>query len=138
MPISNHESLDKFMLALAEQKREAFQQKQAADAVRIYFSIMETTESADRSCVKTGFKGNSNQMRLEEQSPTAVPNDGVLINDWEKIFTELFDAIRTRHYYSKTLKTYTLWIRHFKGFTRNKPPADLSAEDVKASFAIWL
>jgi integron integrase len=128
MPASNRESLDKFMLALAEQRRAAFQQKQAADAVSIYFSILET----DRSCVMPDFKGSSNEMRPAEQPQTAAANDGVLINDWEKVFTGIFDAIRTRHYSNKTLKTYTLWTRQFKGFTRDKPPADISAGDVKA------
>jgi len=36
-----------------------------------------------------------------------------------------------RHYSRKTLKAYADWSRKFQGFLRNKPPAELSATDVK-------
>lgn len=39
--------------------------------------------------------------------------------------------IKVRHYSRKTLRTYALWSRNFQKFLKNKPPEDLSTEDVK-------
>jgi integron integrase len=51
---------------------------------------------------------------------------------WPELFSCLSAAIKVRHYSAKTLKSYTSWARALQGFTRGKPPADLTVDDVKA------
>jgi len=52
--------------------------------------------------------------------------------EWDGIIDLLAAEIKTRHYSRKTLKTYADWVRKFQSYLKNKPPANLSAADVKA------
>ncbi len=52
--------------------------------------------------------------------------------EWDAVIAKLADEITTRHYSRKTLITYANWIRKYQNYLENKPPASLSAEDVKA------
>jgi len=51
--------------------------------------------------------------------------------EWDELLTKLADEIKLRHYSRKTLKTYATWSRQFQKFLKNKPPQDLSVDDVK-------
>jgi len=51
--------------------------------------------------------------------------------EWDQAICKLAAEIKTRHYSRKTLKTYADWGRKFQRYLRNKPPEELSAEDVK-------
>lgn len=51
--------------------------------------------------------------------------------EWDEVIRKLADEIKVRHYSRKTLKTYALWSRQFQRFLKNKPPAELSTDDVK-------
>ncbi|WP_246545765.1 site-specific integrase [Pelotalea chapellei] len=42
------------------------------------------------------------------------------------------NEIKVRHYSRKTLKTYANWSRQFQRLLKNKSPAELGSEDVKA------
>ena len=122
MPESNGASLDRFMLTLAEQGKAAFQQKQAAHAVSLYFGLLAGDATAPEEESTGGIQ------------PVAVPtgtNKPPALAGWDKVFDDLYAAIRTRNYSRATLKTYTIWIRQFKGFTQDKTPAMLAPEDVK-------
>ena len=44
---------------------------------------------------------------------------------------KMADEIKVRHYSRKTLKTYALWSRQFQRFLKNKPPQELTTQDVK-------
>ncbi len=52
--------------------------------------------------------------------------------EWDELIGKLADEIKVRHYSRKTLKTYAHWSRQFQRFLKNKPPQELSTEDVKA------
>ncbi len=52
--------------------------------------------------------------------------------EWDAVVDRLDAEITARHYSRKTLKTYADWCRKFQRYLKNKPPAELSAEDVKA------
>ena len=52
--------------------------------------------------------------------------------EWDAVVSRLEAEITTRHYSRKTLKTYADWIRKYQSYLKNKPPLDVSAEDVKA------
>ena len=51
--------------------------------------------------------------------------------EWDKILENMAAEIKTRHYSRKTLKTYALWARKFQRFLKDKPPQELTSEDVK-------
>jgi hypothetical protein len=53
--------------------------------------------------------------------------------EWDEVIIDkLAGEIKQRHYSRKTLKAYADWSRKFQIFLKNKPPAHLSADDVKA------
>ncbi len=51
---------------------------------------------------------------------------------WDHAIDTLPAEVKMRHYSRKTLKTYADWCRKFQSYLRNKPPEELSAEDVKS------
>ncbi len=51
--------------------------------------------------------------------------------EWDKVLENMAAEIKVRHYSRKTLQTYATWSRNFQKFLKNKPPEDLSTEDVK-------
>jgi hypothetical protein len=51
---------------------------------------------------------------------------------WDAVIDKLSGEIKTRHYSRKTLKAYAYWCRKFQIYLKDKPPAALSAENVKA------
>lgn len=63
---------------------------------------------------------------------SATETGGPAPNDWPDLYDRLTAAIQVRHYSAKTLKSYRSWARKLQGFTRNKPPAELALDDVKA------
>jgi integrase len=67
-----------------------------------------------------------------DSSPTAVAP-----NNWPALYDRVTTAIKVRHYSGKTLKSYTSWARKLQGFVRNKPPVELTIEEVK-SFLTFL
>jgi integron integrase len=51
---------------------------------------------------------------------------------WDTMIIRLADEIKVRHYSRKTLMHYGNWSRKFQSYLRNKPPDELSSQDVKA------
>ena len=51
--------------------------------------------------------------------------------EWDELLDKLAAEIKVRHYSRKTLKTYALWSRQFQRYLKNKPPQELSSDDVK-------
>jgi len=64
-----------------------------------------------------------NQWRCLEKSKSPA---------WDHAIEKLTTEIKTRHYSRKTLKTYADWGRKFQRYLRDKPPEELSSDDVKA------
>jgi len=56
---------------------------------------------------------------------------------WERAISEMSDAIKTKHYSPKTLRSYSHWIWKFQMFRKTIDPVSLTTEDVKA-FLTWL
>ena len=57
--------------------------------------------------------------------------EGEMGEEWKKAHFELLAEIKIRHYSPKTLKSYSMWVRKFQFFTKNKMPGTLSPTDVK-------
>jgi site-specific recombinase XerD len=51
--------------------------------------------------------------------------------EWDEVVAKLAGEIKVRHYSRKTLKTYANWSRQFQRFLKNKPPQELSTNDVR-------
>ena len=60
---------------------------------------------------------------------------GYLVNsdssEWDAVLERLAAEIKIRHYSRKTLQCYANWSRQFQRFLKNKPPKELSSDDVK-------
>jgi hypothetical protein len=69
---------------------------------------------------------------LPVADPRPPPTAGAAPNGWPELYSRLDAAIKVRHYSAKTLKTYRSWARKLQGFTRNKPTAELTVDDVKS------
>ncbi len=52
--------------------------------------------------------------------------------EWDDVLREMAAEIKVRHYSRKTLQTYAKWSRNFQRFLKDKPPGELSTDDVKA------
>jgi integron integrase len=52
--------------------------------------------------------------------------------EWDAVLESMANEIKVRHYSRKTLKTYANWSRQFQKFLKNKPPQELTGDDVKA------
>jgi len=50
---------------------------------------------------------------------------------WVWVYEKLHSAIKVRHYSSKTLQAYKVWIQQFQTYTRSKDARLVSVEDVK-------
>ncbi len=51
--------------------------------------------------------------------------------EWDAVLAAMAAEIKVRHYSRKTLKTYANWSRQFQRFLKDKPPQELTTEDVK-------
>ena len=60
-----------------------------------------------------------------------IEGRGEMGEEWKKAHFELLAEIKIRHYSPKTLKSYSMWVRKFQFFTKNKMPGTLSPTDVK-------
>ncbi|MBI5408261.1 MAG: integron integrase [Nitrospirae bacterium] len=76
-----------------------------------------------------------NPLLLEGKASSPASERGVAVlgrkDSWKAAYAALNDEIKIRHYSSKTLKTYSMWLRKFQAFTDGKDTQTLSSVDVK-------
>jgi len=115
-PYADPGSLSLFLAKLEEKKQDKRHQTQANKAVLLYYSgIGKKIEAMDQvSETSEAFKANGGQ------SP------------WNAALKSLTDEIKLRHYSSKTLKSYSLWVEKIRFFVGQKPAEQLNPDDVKA------
>lgn len=141
----NADQIQLFLEKLRSRNQTSFQCRQAAHAASLYFelshiaSIKPSQESAAQekttalggSSAESGIAAASAPLRrsqfhlagYQEQSDSPA---------WDTVLATMAGEIKVRHYSRKTLITYAKWSRHFQRFLKNKPPQELSTEDVKA------
>lgn len=148
-----------FLGKLQEKKQTDAQCRQAAHAVSLYFEMLEQAvpkvscqpiEEAGRGELPVIHEPGVQWMAQE--NPAAAPAsaqyaEGSLrvsqyceagyqeISDspeWDAVLAKMAAEIKVRHYSRKTLKTYGKWSRCFQRYLNNKPPEELSTDDVKA------
>ena len=142
----NPASLPNFLNKLKEKKQTGIQQKQAHESIRIFYELVSqqpnikgVLDSINQQ--NNGIKDNlKNEVRandsfLKENSINHIRkpeiDKGETDCNWQKIYTELNNEIKVRHYSPKTLKSYLIWVRKFQRFTKSKDPEALSTSDVK-------
>ncbi len=106
------ESLPHFINKLRGKKQSKQQQKQAYDAIIIYYEMF-------------GFHPNwleksSPENRVEkeilsvcEKTVSYNEEDVVFDNNWKPVYARLSDEIKVRHYSPKTFKAYSIWVSKF-------------------------
>lgn len=142
-------SLSAFLKKLDQKKQPVQLQKQAEQAVGLYFSFAhspntrqnfkkkvsspDTTRISPNTCSdnRQEYKSLdfvSRQLADSKGRAKVLQKKGA---SWTEVFTELKNGIRVRHYSRSTLKTYTGWVKKFQAFTESKDPTLLSTKDVK-------
>lgn len=135
-PKSSH-SLPLFIHKLREKQQTRSQQKQAYNAILIYYDMFDIPLFwGQRECASR--KGSEAVGGVKEAdsaflSPDTTPDQ----DEWSTVYSRLSDEIKVRHYSPKTLKAYSKWVETFRRFVRNKAFNELSSEDVK-QFLTWL
>jgi integron integrase len=142
----NPESLPNFLNKLKEKKQTGIQQKQAHESVHLFYELASQqpgikevldliSQQSDeiRSNLKPDIRTDSSFRNENSRIYTKLPTirKGEINYKWQKIYDELNDEIKVRHYSPKTFKSYAIWIRKFQGFTKSKSPETLSPSDVK-------
>jgi len=150
-------SLVAFAKKLQQKKQPLFLQKQAEQAVRLYFEFIASSPSQTEDTHIAGKSLNSNTNTTTTENSISQEYNGLYTQppqikeiaglsedlpktsgaDWTKIFEELKNTISVRHYSPATLKTYSGWVRKFQAYTKSKDAILLSVDDVK-SFLSWL
>ena len=114
-PYAESKSLSLFLAKLEGKKQTPHQQAQAKQAVLLYYS------GIGHKTVATGQVGE----RVESFKAKEVQSP------WKTALNSLSDEIKVRHYSAKTLKSYSLWVEKIRFFVGQKPPEQLSPDDVK-------
>ena len=144
----NSDSLPNFLNKLKEKKQTGIQQKQAHESVHLFYELVsqqtDIKEALDliskqsdsiRDNLKPEIYANDSLKKenLNLRSYTKIPaiNKGEINSKWQKIYDELNNEIKIRHYSPKTFKSYAIWTRKFQRFTKSKSPEVLSPSDVK-------
>ncbi len=114
---SNSGSLPNFIRKLKEKGQTDAQQKQASEAIHIYYELIRS-------------KPSNNTSELPKHPPRP---EGVCLvkGNWQAAYKQLSNEIKVRHYSPKTLKSYSIWVRKLQYFSKSKDTALLSATDVK-------
>jgi hypothetical protein len=141
-------SLSAFLKKLDEKKQSVQFQKQAEQAVWLYFawilSSKKQQDYKDKDYIQkpTDIPPNTyidNRQEYKSSEIVSFQSDGFATKkkldqkrgaDWTRVFEDLKNTILVRHYSHATLKTYTGWVRKFQAFTESKDPRLLSTEDV--------
>ena len=117
---SNKESLPLFLKKLRDKKQNNQQQRQASDAISLYYEIA-LSNSKDKIAIKKKY--NETKLKKDQIKSTNA--------DWTSVYSDLNAEIQLRHYSPKTLRAYRGWVRQFQAFTKSKDPKLLSDSDVK-------
>ena len=133
-----------FQEKLCQKGQSEEKQHQAEKAIGLYFAMIHDGSDRQPPLNQVFSEQRTDQRHeLPVRAPSMV---GVLesfynvagyqektdSSEWDEVMGRLADEIKVRHYSRKTLKTYAHWSRQFQRFLKNKPPAELGTDDVKA------
>ena len=139
-----------FLSKLQQKGQSAEKRQQAQHAVSLYFEMIgegsrgQSSASIDQAAEaqkpQTGFS-EGYQPPIDKVRKSFYQEAGYQEKsdspEWDEIMAKLADEIKVRHYSRKTLQTYAKWSRSFQRFLKNKPPNELTVDDVK-EYLTWL
>jgi len=137
----NTDQVRRFLEKLQSKKQSSFQCQQAAHAVSLYFEVTNSAPASQEAVLPDTDTPLSPSVSMSIASPTPQrPSQFRLAGyqeqsdspEWDVVLATMAGEIEVRHYSRKTLITYAKWSRHFQRFLKNKPPQELTTEDVKA------
>lgn len=145
---SKSEQLRSFELKLREKGQTAQQRQQAVHAIFLYFEMLhqgqEVTPVIPRPVVESLFERHPEINGTEKQVQPTTYRKPIVAQylpagyqeksdspEWDEVLGKLADEIKVRHYSRKTLQTYVHWSRQFQRFLKDKPPSELTTDDVK-------
>lgn len=142
VPDSKSERLRLFSAKLQGKHQSELQRQQATHAVFLYFE-MAMDGACDQTTVSEPIQQYCSMSAAESVSEQSLPNrrrsqyreagyqEKSDSPEWDATLAALAAEIKVRHYSRKTLKTYANWSRCFQKFLQNKPPQELTTDDVK-------
>ncbi len=126
----NTESLPHFINKLREKKQSREHQKQAYDAILVYYGMFGLHPD--------WYKKSSPENRVDkeviavhEETVSYNKKQVVSDNNWKSVYARLSDEVKVRHYSPKTFKAYSTWVGKFQGFVKSRALEQISTEDVK-------
>jgi integron integrase len=155
LPKEKPEQVRLFCEKLREKKQSEAQCERAAHAVSLYFEMIRESTSPDVEMASTADNAapinstlpdtteSEHRLTVAEHSPlypvrptpSQYSDAGYQVNskspEWDVLLATMADEIKLRHYSRKTLKTYANWSRQFQRFMKDKPPQELTTDDVK-------
>lgn len=152
-------SLSAFVKKLKEKRQVEYLRDQAHHSVTL-FQAMESSSAVEQPSVKNtpddsksltpndfhniktpliqgDWQVKKPPVLVESSEQLITRNSDKESTDWTKVFEEMRNAIKMRHYSPKTLKAYIGWTRKFQSFLKSKNIDSVSVEDVK-EFLTWL
>jgi integron integrase len=125
-----------FLEKLRQKGQSEDKRRQATHAVATYFAMIRADRNA--ASLKPLTPAVSRQMPFEAPGRFRLSQYNVAgyqetsdSPEWDEAIGKLADEIKVRHYSRKTLQTYAKWSRSFQRFLKNKPPQELTTDDVK-------
>src|SRR6185369_2936832 len=147
------ELVTKFQEKLRCRNQSVLQCRQAAHAVLIYYEMNGAVTSlvagdansahekycdtASTRSTRESTGATSSCKQRHSQYSVAGHEEKSDSPEWDEVIGKLADEIKVRHYSRKTLKIYAQWSRQFQKFLKNKPPQELTTDDVK-EYLTWL
>jgi len=146
---SNSRSLPNFIRKLKEKRQNDAQQKQANDAIHIYYESIRSKPSNNTSELpkhppkpegvseaQNSYRAAPLQSKLQidtskRDSSQNKAAQTEIKGNWHAAYKQLSNEIKVRHYSPKTLKSYSIWVRKLQYFSKSKDTALLSTTDVK-------
>ena len=139
-----------FLEKLREKRQSEGQCQRASHAVSLYLEMQSLEpqmhevasevllqSSTATEPVTAPISPKSSESLLPSQYNEAGYREKSDSPEWDGLIGKLADEIKVRHYSRKTLRTYAHWSRQFQKFLKNKPPQELTTDDVK-EYLTWL
>ena len=124
-------SLTQFIEKLRSKKQNSSQQRQAFNAVQLFYSISSSKSLPEfleqDPVVKENEKSKEDRLKyftgVSAKPLRPGPADKLDWRQaWKNALNSLADEIKVRHYSPKTLKSYRSWAVKFQTFTESKNP----------------
>jgi integron integrase len=139
-----------FLSKLQQKGQSSEKRQQAQHAVSLYFEMIGGgSRSQSSASIDQAAEAQKPQTCFSEEYQPSIAKERKSFYheagyqeksaspEWDEVMAKLADEIKVRHYSRKTLQTYAKWSRGFQRFLKNKPPNELTTDDVK-EYLTWL